>query len=77
MILEFAETIHPMFRASSALEKRELRSKGGDKKTILFNGGEENVEPILRTIISPNHFSIYGAAADMCREVSKDTMAST
>ena len=34
MMLEFAETIHPMFRASSALERGELRRKGGSKKTV-------------------------------------------
>ena len=49
-MLEFAETIHPLFRASSALERGELRSKAGDKKTIHFNGSEQNVELILRTI---------------------------
>ena len=34
------------------------------------------VELIIRTINSANQLSIHGAAADMCREVSKDTMAS-
>ena len=76
MMLEFAETIHPLFRASSALERGELRSKGEDKKTIYFNGSEQNVEMILRTVMSANQLSIIGAVADMCREVSKDTMAS-
>ena len=70
MMLDFAETIHPLSRASSALERGELRSKGGDKKTVHFNGSEQNVELILRQL------SINGAVADMCTEVSKDTMAS-
>ena len=51
-MLELTETIHPMFRASSVLERGELRSKGGSKKTIHINGSEQNVELILRTIIS-------------------------
>ena len=76
MMLEFSETAHPMFRASSALETGELRSKGGRQKTIHFNDSEQNVELIPRTIISANQLSICGAVADMCREVSKDTMAS-
>ena len=76
MMLELAETIHPMFRASSALERGELRSKGGSKKTIHFNGSEPNVELIPRAIISANQLSVYGAVADLCRELSKDTMAS-
>ena len=76
MMLELAEAVHPVFRSSSALKRRELRSKGGGKKTIHFNGSEQNVELILRTIISANPLSTHGAVADMCTEVSKDTMAS-
>ena len=76
MMLGFADTINPMFRASSALERGELRCKGVGKQTIHFNGSEQNVELFLRTIISANQLSIDGAIADMCREVSKDTTAS-
>ena len=76
MMLYFDETIHPMFRASSPLERGELRSKEGSKKTIHFNGCEQNVELILRTIISANQLSVHGALTDLCRELSKDTMAS-
>ena len=53
MMLEFAETIHAVFRASSVLEGGELRSKGG-KKTLHFNGSKQNVELILRTVMSAN-----------------------
>ena len=38
-----------------------------------FNGSEETVELILRTVISVNQLSIYGAAADLCKELSKDS----
>ena len=76
MMIEFSETAHPIFRAFSALERGELRSKGGGKKTVHFNGGEQNVELILRTVMSANQLSIYGAVADVRWEVSKDTMAS-
>ena len=41
-----------------------------------FQRSEQNVELILRTVMSANQLSIYGAAADICTEVSKDTMAS-
>ena len=74
MIIEFSETADPIFLASSVLERGELRSKGGSNKTIQFNGSEQNVELILRTVISANQLSVYGAVADMCTEVSKDTM---
>ena len=76
MIHEFSETAHPIFRASSAFERGDSRSKGGCKKTIHFNGCGQSVELILRTVISANQLSIYGAVADMCTEVSRDTIAS-
>ena len=71
MMLNFAESGHPIFRATSALEERELRSKENGNKSIHFNGGEETIELILRTIISVNQLSIYGAEADLCKELSK------
>ena len=67
---------HPVVRASSAFERGELKSKGGGKKSIHFNGSGENVELLLRTAISANQLSVYGAVADLCRELSKDTTAS-
>ena len=73
MMRELAETIHPIFRASSAFERGNY--KGGGKKTIHFNGSEQNVELILRTVMSANELSIYGAVAYICTEVSKDTLA--
>ena len=41
MMIEFSETAHPILRASSALERGELRSKGGSKKTVHFNVSEQ------------------------------------
>ena len=76
MMIEFSETAHPIFRASSAFEGAELRCKEGSKKSIHFNGSEQNVELILRTAMSAKQLSIYGAVADICIELSKDTMAS-
>ena len=52
---------------------RELKSKDcGKKKTIHYNGSEETVELILRTIISVNQLNIYGAVADLCNELDPD-----
>ena len=42
MMLNFAESGHPMFRAASALERGELRSKAKGNTSIHFNGSEEN-----------------------------------
>ena len=36
MMLEIAETSHPMFRASSAFERVELRGKGGGQEDYSF-----------------------------------------
>ena len=66
---------HPIFRASSAFEGGELRSKGGGKKSIHFNGSHENIELLLRTVTSANQLSIYGAVADSRNEVPKDLRA--
>ena len=49
-----------------------MKSKGGGKKTIHHNGSEETVELILRTIISVNQLSIYGAVADLCNKLDPD-----
>ena len=65
MMLNFAESGHPVFRATSALERGELRSKGKGKTSIHFNGSDATIELILRTIISVNQLSIYGAVADL------------
>ena len=50
----FSGSGHPIFRASSAFERGESRSKGGGKKSIHFNGSHENIELLLRTVISAN-----------------------
>ena len=75
MMLNFSGSGHPMFRASSAFERGELRSKGGGKKSIHFNGSHENIELLLRTVISANHLSIHGAIAGLCDEVPKGIRA--
>ena len=68
----FSDSGHPTFRASSAFERGELRSKGGGKKSFHFNGGDGNIELLLRTVISANQLSVYGAIADSCNELSED-----
>ena len=41
--------------------------------SVHFNGSEETIGLILRTIISVNQLRIYGAVADLCKELSKDS----
>ena len=76
-MLNFAESGHPVFRATSALERGELKSKGGGRKSIHFNGGVETVELILRTVISVNQLSIHVAVADLCQELDPDSRKQT
>ena len=74
-MMNFSESGHPIFRASSAFGRGELRSKGGGKKAFHFNGGDETIELLLRTVISANQLSAYGAVADLCNELSEDFRA--
>ena len=77
MILQLhTESRHPTFRAFSAFERGDLRSKGHGKKSVHFNGSEENIELLLRTIISANQLSVHGAMADLCKELAKDSESS-
>ena len=58
------------FCGSSAFEKGDFKSKGKGKSSINYNGSDETVEVVPRTIISVNQLSIYGAVANMCEEVA-------
>ena len=44
MMANFSGSGHPIFRASSAFERGESRSKGHGKTLVLFNGSDENIE---------------------------------
>ena len=73
--MNFSECDHPIYRASNAFERGELRSKGGGKKSKHFNGSGENIELLLRMVISANQLSDYGATAHLCNESPKDLRA--
>ena len=73
---EFLRIRHTIFRASSAFEIGEVRIKGHGKKSIHFKGSDENIELLLRTMISANQLSVYGAVTDLCKELSEDFRAS-
>ena len=46
----FSDFGHPKFRASCAFERGEWRSEGHGKKSIHFDGSDENIELLLRTV---------------------------
>ena len=68
MLLEFAESGHPTFRATTPLSRCILKSKGHGKLSIHFAADELTIETIFRIIISVNQLSIYGAVAAFCEE---------
>ena len=76
MMTNFSDPGHPIFRACSAFVRGELRSKEHGKKSIHFNGIDENIELLLRTVISANLLSVDGAIAHLCNELSEDLRAS-
>ena len=68
MLLEFAESGHPTFRATTPLSRGQLKSKGRGKLSIHFAADEHTIDTIFRIILSVNQLSIYGAVAAICEE---------
>ena len=68
MMLEFAESGHPVFRATSPLSRGVLKSKGGGKLSTHFFADEGTIENVFRTFISVNQLSIFRAVPDLCEE---------
>ena len=67
MLLEFAESGCPIFRATSPLSRCKLKSKGHGKLSIHYAADQETIETIFRIIVSANQLSLYGAVAEMCK----------
>ena len=65
MLLEFAESGHPTFRATTPLSRGQHKSKGHGKLSIHFAADEHT---IFRIILSVNQLSVYGAVAAKCEE---------
>ena len=68
MLVEFAESGCPIFRATTPLSRCKLKSKGHGKLCIHFAADQETIETIFRIIVSANQLSLYGAVANMCEE---------
>ena len=68
MLLEFAESGHPTFRATTPLSRGQLKSKGRGKLSIHFAADGDTIDTIYRIILSVNQLSVYGAAAAVCEE---------
>ena len=68
MLIEFAESGCPIFRATTPLSRGQLKSKGHGKLSIHFAATQDTIEAIFRIIVSANQLSLYGAVAEMCEE---------
>ena len=68
MLLEFAESGCPSFRATTPLSRCILKSKGHGKLSIHFTADYSTIETVFRIIISANQLSIYEAVANICEE---------
>ena len=68
MLLEFAESGCPIFRATTPLSRGQLKSKGRGKLSIHYAADLETVETIFRIFFSANQLSLYGAVAEICEE---------
>ena len=68
MLVEFAESGCPIFRATTPLSRCKLKSKGHGKLSTHFAADQETIETIFRITVSANQLSLYGAVANMCEE---------
>ena len=75
MLQNFKDSGHPIFRCTGALERGQLRSKGGGRTTIHFTASDEKVQLLLKMVISVNQLSLYGAVADLIEELPDDQRA--
>ena len=68
MMMEFSESGHPVFRATSPLSRGTLKSRGGGKLSMHFCADGDTIETVFRAIMSVDQLSIYGAVSDVCEE---------
>ena len=68
MLLEFAESGCPIFRATTPLSKGKFKSKRHGKLSIHYCADQATIETIFRIIVFANQLSFYGAVANMCEE---------
>ena len=68
MLLEFAESGCPIFRATTPLSRCKLKSKGHGKLSIHFAADQGTIETIFRIIVFAKQLSLYEAVANMCEE---------
>ena len=68
MLLEFAESGCPIFRATTPLSRGKLKSKGHGKLSIHYCADQATIETIFRIIVFAKQLSLYGAVANIYEE---------
>ena len=68
MLVEFAGSGCPIFRATTPLSRGILKSKRHGKLSIHYAAVQETIETIYRIILSVNQLKLYGVVANMCEE---------
>ena len=71
-LLKFAESRHPIFRATTPLSMGNFKSTGRGKLSIYFAADQDTHDTIYRIILFVNQFSIHGAVAAVCEEFEDD-----
>ena len=56
---------------TSALDRGSLKSNKGGKLSIHYNGDSSTTELSLRTMISFNRLSVYGASSDLLKKLAQ------
>ena len=71
IMLHLRESRHPVFRATSALDRGSLKSKSGGELSIHHNGDLSTAELFFCTVFSVNRLSVHGATSDWCEELAQ------
>ena len=71
MVVNLSEIGHLVFRGRSTPARGPLKSKGGGKTSIQYNGDSATAELLLRIIISFNQLSVFGPISDWCEELAQ------
>ena len=66
MLLEFAESGCPIFRATTPLSRGKLKSKGHGKLSIHFAADQETIESIFCIIVFANQLSVFTEQSQTC-----------
>ena len=69
LLLEFAESGHPTFRATTPLSRGQHKGKGRGKLSIHFAADDFTIDTIFLITLSVNQLSVYGAVAALCEEI--------